>query len=322
MNRPLVSIVIESITREDYAERSLADDLQPVLDAIARQTYPREMIETIVVVDPDLAGPESDDVTRRYPWVTIVCSPQRNYFAAKNAGARAARGSIVALIDGDCVPEPGWLAMLTAPLADAEVSAVAGATRYTGTSLNAWTFSVPDFAVVVSDKSGAASAFNINNCAIRRELLLANPLDARIRRDGGCFLLYHQLRAAGARIVYVPQARVHHGLDFARKGFVKKHFNRGFDGVNVYRADDHGVLRGTRLFRRFGGLALIAFAGRRIVIDWLRLIRNYKQMGISPVTIPYFAAVMAATRLIALTGGLTAVLRFGHATLAAPASSR
>ena len=43
MNLPLVSIVIESITREDYAERSLADDLQPTLDAIARQTYPREM---------------------------------------------------------------------------------------------------------------------------------------------------------------------------------------------------------------------------------------------------------------------------------------
>ena len=25
-------------------------------------------------------------------------------------------------------------------------------------------------------------------------------------------------------------------------------------------------------------------------IDWLRLIRNYDQMGISPITIPYFAA--------------------------------
>jgi cellulose synthase/poly-beta-1,6-N-acetylglucosamine synthase-like glycosyltransferase len=322
MNLPLISIVIESITREDYAERSLADDLQPTLDAIVRQTYPRERIETIIVVDRDLPGRESNEVTRRYPAVTIVCSSQRNYFAAKNSGARAARGSIVALIDGDCVPGPDWLMTLTAPLADAEVSAVAGATRYTGTSLNAWTYSVPDFAVVVGDNSGAASAFNLNNCAIRREVLLANPLDARIRRDGGCFLLYHQLRAAGARIVYAPEAVVHHGLDFAKKGFVKKHFNRGFDGVNVYRADDHAVLRGTRLFRRFGALALIAFVPRRIVIDWLRLIRHHDQVGISPVTIPYFAAVSVAARLIALAGALTAVARFGRAPIAATATSR
>jgi cellulose synthase/poly-beta-1,6-N-acetylglucosamine synthase-like glycosyltransferase len=322
MNRPLISVVIETITREDYAECSLADDLQPTLDAVARQTYPRELIETIVVVDPDLNGRECDDVMRRYPSVTIVCSPQRNYFAAKNAGARIARGWIVALVDGDCEPEPDWLTTLTAPFSDADVSVVAGATRYTGSSLHAWTCSVPDFSVVVGDKSGAASAFNLNNCAIRREVLLANPLDSRVRRDGGCFLLYHQLRATGARIVYAPLARVDHGLDFAKKGLFKKHFNRGYDGVNVYRADDHAVLRGTRLFRRFGALALIAFVPRRIVIDWLRLIRYYDQMGISPVTIPYFAAVSVVTRLIALTGGLTAVFRTGHAPLTTTAASR
>ncbi|HEV7485255.1 MAG TPA: glycosyltransferase [Thermoanaerobaculia bacterium] len=322
MNRSLISIVIETITREDYAERSLADDLQPTLDAVARQTYPGELIETIVVVDPDLTGRESDEVIRRYPAVTIVCSLQRNYFAAKNAGARAAQGSIVALIDGDCVPGPDWLATLTAPFADAEVSGVAGATRYAGRSLSAWTYSVPDFAIVVGDKSGAASAFNLNNSAFRREVLLANPLEARIRRDGGCFLLYHQLRAAGARIMYAPKALVHHGLDFAGKGLLKKHFNRGFDGVTVYRADERAVLRGTRLFRRFGALALIVFVLRRIVVDWLRLIRYYDQMGISPVTIPYFAAVSVVTRLIALTGGLTAVFRTGHAPLTTTAASR
>ena len=242
-------------------------------------------------------------------------SPQHSYFAGKNAGARAARGAIVALLDSDCEPVPEWLSMLTAPFADAGVSAVAGCTRYTGTSFHAWTFAVPDFSIVVGDKSGEASAFHLNNSAFRRETLLTHPLDARIRRDGGCVLLYHELRAAGARIMYAPQARVFHGLDFAQRGLLKKHFNRGFDGVTVYRADERAVLRGTRLFRRFGALALIAFAGRRILVDWLRLIRNYDQMGISPVTIPYFAAVSVATRLIALTGGLTAVFRTGHATL-------
>jgi GT2 family glycosyltransferase len=251
-----------------------------------------------------------------------VPSPQHSYFEGKNAGARAARGAIVALLDSDCEPVPEWLSMLTAPFADAGVSAVAGCTRYTGTSLHAWTFDVPDFSIVVGDRFGEASAFHLNNSAFRRETLLIHPLDARIRRDGGCVLLYHELRAAGARIMYAPQARVSHGLDFAQRGVLKKHFNRGFDGVTVYRADEHEVLRGTHLFRRFGALALIAFTGRRILLDWLRLIRNYDQMGISPATIPYFAAVSVATRLIALTGGITAVFRTGHAPLTATKASR
>jgi hypothetical protein len=90
----------------------------------------------------------------------------------------------------------------------------------------------------------------------------------------------------------------------------------------VYRADEDCVIRGTRLFRRFGALALIAFAGRRILLDWVRLIRNYKQIGISPVTIPYFAAVGAATRLVVLAGAITAVFRNGRAPLTATTVAR
>jgi GT2 family glycosyltransferase len=322
MNRPFVSIVIETVSRDTYAERSLADDLQATLDAVLRQTYPRELIETIVVIDENLAGCETDEVLRRYPWVTIICSPQRNYFAAKNAGAQAGRGSVVALLDGDCEPVPDWLEMLTAAFADEAISVVTGWTRYTGTSIAARSLSVPDFAIGVTDEDGVASGLMLNNVGFRREVLLANPLDARIRRDGGCFLLYHQLRAAGARIVYEPRARVYHGIDFAKGGFARKHFNRGFDGVSVYRVDDAALLRGTRLFRRFGAFALIAFAGRRIVLDWLRLIRHYDQIGISPIAIPYFAAVSVTVRLIELRGALTAVARVGRAALAPTASSR
>jgi GT2 family glycosyltransferase len=321
MNGPFVSVVIDTITRDDYGARPLADDLKATLDGLARQTYPAEMFETIVVID-DTSDGESEEVVRRYPSVSIVRSPQHSYFEGKNAGARAARGTIVALLDSDCEPVPEWLSMLTAPFSDAGVSAVAGCTRYTGNSFSARTFAVPDFSIVVGDKSGAASAFHLNNSAFRRETFLTHPLDARIRRDGGCVLLYHELRAAGARIMYAPQARVFHGLDFAQRGLLKKHFNRGFDGVTVYRADEHEVIRGTSLFRRFGALALVAFTGRRILLDWLRLIRNYKQMGISPFTIPYFAAVSVATRLIALTGGLTAVFRTGHGPLPATKASR
>lgn len=308
MTRPLVSVVIETITtRHDCPAGSLADGLTGTLDGLDRQTYPQGLIERIVVLDREVTESDAGELCRRYPSVKFVSSPASNYFAAKNAGAAAAAGDIVALIDGDCEPAADWLERLLAPF-DPQVVAVAGRTRYTGASLAARTFSVPDFANVLADEKGLASGILINNVAFRREVFLAHPLDARIRRNGGCFLLFHQLRAAGARILYEPRAVVAHGPDYGGLGFLRKHFDRGYDGVTVYRLDDDGVLRGTRLFRRLGAPALVAIVGRRIVFDWLRMLRHRRQIGIPFIALPYFGAVAVATRLIELAGGLTATV--------------
>jgi glycosyltransferase involved in cell wall biosynthesis len=308
MTWPLVSVVVETITaREHPTTVSLADDLAASLAALGRQTYPHDLIETIVVLDDGIDPRMADEVRGRYPTVTLGYSSERNYFAAKNAGVRLASGSIVALLDADCAPAPTWLQTLVSGF-EPDVAAVAGRTRYAGDSRVARTFSVPDFANVLEDARGAASGFLVNNVALRRDVLLAHPFEVRIRRNGGCYLLYHQLRAAGARIVYEPRAVVAHGLDIRGLGFVRKHFDRGYDAVSVYRLDDRAVLRGTRLFRRLGGLALVAIAGRRIVVDWVRLARHRRQIGVSAVALPYFGAVALGTRLIELAGGLTAVM--------------
>jgi GT2 family glycosyltransferase len=196
-----------------------------------------------------------------------------------------------------------------APFADggAPVAAVAGRTRYTGRSWAARTFSVPDFAYIHEDPGGEATGFNINNVAFRRDAFLAHRFDERIPRNGGCFFLYHHMRAAGARIVYAPDAVVSHAVDVHGLGFVRKHFERGHDGALIYLLDDQTVLRGTPLVRRFGALAFGALTARRLVADWLRLARHRRQMGIPALTVPYFATVAAGTRAIELAGGLSAL---------------
>ena len=303
-----VSVIIETITtRFDYAGGSLPDDLEGSLRALDRQTYPQSLIERIVVLDDQVAEGDAAELRRRYPSVKFVSSPASNYFAAKNAGIEAASGDIIALLDGDCEPAPDWLEALLARF-EPGVAAVAGRTRYTGGSWVARTFSITDFAYVLAEKTGGASGFNINNVAIRREVLLAHPFDARISRNGGCYFLFHQLRAAGERVLYEPGAAVAHGIDIAGLGFVRKHFDRGYDGVTVYRLDSDAVLRGTRLFRRLGAAGLVAINGRRIVIDWMRLLRHRRQIGIPVVALPYFGVVAVTTRLIELTGGLTAIV--------------
>ena len=314
MTHTSVSIVVETINaRDTIAPRPLADALAGTLIALAAQTDREPKSETIVVLDATVDAAEADELRRRFPAVKLVQSSRRNYFEAKNAGAAAASAEIVIWLDGDTVPEHDWLQRMLSGFQPG-VDVVVGRTRYGGHSLAARTFSVADFGHVLED-GGGASGFNLNNVGFRSSVLKEHQLDARIRRNGGCSLLYHQLRAAGARIVYEPRARVDHGLDGGLACFLKKRFERGFDGVSLYRFDERAQLRGTRFFRRFGVFAVPAILARRLALDWLRLVKHRRQVGISALAVPYYAAVMTGTRLVEAAGAVTAIVdphRYGR----------
>ena len=46
--------------------------------------------------------------------------------------------------------------------------------------------------------------------------------------------------------------------------------------------------------------------GRRVVVDWMRLLRHRRQMDIPAVALPYFLMIAAFTRTVELAGGLAA----------------
>lgn len=301
----MISVVVETVTLiHDHDHGPLADAVAPAMAALQRQTA--RDFEILLVFDRGVGEETVAELRRRYPHVRLVPDAAPNYFAEKNAGVAAARGEIVVLLDGDCLPAQDWLESLVAPLAGG-ADVVSGKTRYGGGSLTARTFSVSDFGNVL-DEQGSASGIMLNNVAFRRELVLRQPLDARIRRNGGCYLLFHQLRAAGARMLYEPRAVVSHELDVAGLGFARKHYDRGFEMVEVYRCDDTYALRGTRPFRRFGAVALAGITAHRVVSDWRRLFRLRRQLGFGTLALPYYAAVLTMTRGIELCGGLTAIV--------------
>jgi glycosyltransferase involved in cell wall biosynthesis len=308
---PRVTVVIETITaRYDVQSAgSMADDLAPTLTGLERQSYPRELIEAIVVLDGKVPASAPDEVRRRFPFVAFAESPEMNYYAAKNAGAKAAGGSVVALLDGDCEPEPDWLESLVSAL-EPGVAAVAGRTRYARATFRARTLSIAGFGSVgAADASSAATGFNLNNVAFDRDVLVAHPFDSRLRRNGGCYLLYHQLRAAGKKVMYEPRAVTAHGTDDIRGWeFLRKHFGRGYDTVTVLRLDERQLLRATRPFLRFGAAALVAITLRRIVVDWRWIARQRSGLGVGGAAVPYYGAVAVGLRLVELAGMIAAVV--------------
>jgi len=298
-----VSVVLETITAREDSAGSLAAGLRPTMEALAQQSVAPG--EVIIVLDDLIDDAAAAALRRVYPAARFTSSPISNYFAAKNAGARAANGDVVVLLDGDCVPAPDWLEKLLARLTP-DVTGVAGKTRYAGQSFLARIFSVPDFSYVMEKESGASTGMNINNVVIRREVFLQHPFDERIRRNGGCYFLFNQLRSAGLRMEYEPEARTSHAFP-GGAATMRKHFDRGYDGVTVYRLDEGCVLRGTRAFRRFGPFALAGITARRILLDWTSLVRHHRQIGISIFEVPLIALVGFMMRSLELIGGLVAI---------------
>ncbi|PSN20054.1 glycosyl transferase family 2 [filamentous cyanobacterium CCP5] len=84
-----------------------AERLKLCLEALAKQSYPDNQFEILVV---DNASTEDiKSVAEAFPQVVLIHESQPGSYAARNRGIAAAEGQILAFTDSDCIPSSGWL---------------------------------------------------------------------------------------------------------------------------------------------------------------------------------------------------------------------
>jgi O-antigen biosynthesis protein len=111
---PSASLVIATRNRPALLERCL--------DGVAHQNI--EPLE-ILVVDTTSGDPATQEVALRRG-ASYLLEPGAGIARARNHGAHASRGEIVAYLDDDAVPEPDWLSALLVEFFDPRITAVAG----------------------------------------------------------------------------------------------------------------------------------------------------------------------------------------------------
>lgn len=103
--------------------------LDLILAALARQTHPRTRLQVVVADDGSASPPDVRDADVE---VLVVRQEDRGFraAAARNLGAAHADGQVMVLLDGDTVPEPGYVAAISRLPALLPDALVGGRRRY------------------------------------------------------------------------------------------------------------------------------------------------------------------------------------------------
>ncbi|MEA2670482.1 MAG: hypothetical protein QOG45_702 [Chloroflexota bacterium] len=204
---PTVCVVIPT--------RHRLSQLLRVLDALEQQDFPRELVETVVVVDGD---PATAEALAGRSGVDALHQDNGGPAAARNAGVARARAELVAFLDDDVVPPRGWLRRHAEAHRSRENLVVIGPLlpSQSGVRESPWVrwearMLGRQYADMTAGRwSATPRQFYTGNVSVRREHLVgAGGFDASLRRAEDVELGF-RLRDLGLCFEFHPDAAARH----------------------------------------------------------------------------------------------------------------
>jgi lipopolysaccharide/colanic/teichoic acid biosynthesis glycosyltransferase/glycosyltransferase involved in cell wall biosynthesis len=205
-----------------------AQTIEECIEALLKQSVPREEYDVIVVDDGSTDGTAT--LARSYG-VRVLTQHHCGPAAARNAGAGQATGEVLLFTDADCAPMPTWIEEMTKPFSDPEVAGVKG------TYLTRQRELVARFVQIeYEDKYDRMARqeridfVDTYSAGYRRDIFLANGgfdttfLTASVEDQELSF----RLARKGYKMVFAPQARVVHRHDVSLGKYVRRKFNIGY----------------------------------------------------------------------------------------------
>ncbi|HJU16721.1 MAG TPA: glycosyltransferase [Stellaceae bacterium] len=257
---PRVSVVVCAYNAERTLDQCLA--------SLAVLDYP----DYEVILVNDGSRDRTLAIAEQYPFCRIISQPNQGLSVARNVGAAAATGEIIAYTDSDCVVDPDWLSYLVAKMEAGDLVACGGPN-----------FPPPEDSLVpaaVAVSPGGPThvllsdevAEHIAGCnmAFRRDVLLSlGGFDPIYRAAGDDVDLCWRLQDSGYMIGFSPAAIVWH----FRRNTVKAYLNqqRGYGKAEALVYSRHPLRfnlfgQAKWLGRIYGDLSTALLFSRRPVI--------------------------------------------------------
>jgi len=192
------------------------------LDALARQTLPRDAFQ-IIVVDNG-SSDATPDIARRYPGVELLEEKRPGSYAARNLAIGQVHAPIIAFTDADCEPAPDWLEqVLRAAAANPGFGVLAGKIElFDEIAQEREVFGdyerLFSFPQAHAARGNCATANWASETALLREL---GGFDAGLK-SGGDRQMALRIKDAGYPLVYVPGMVVRHPVRASRAELVHK----------------------------------------------------------------------------------------------------
>ena len=220
---PVCSVIVPT---RDRPER-----LRACLESLSRLDYPRDRLE-VIVVDDGSAAPLERVIALFRDTIDLSFLRQKGAgpAAARNQGARRARGELLAFTDDDCTPRPDWLARLVTRYRARPTDAVGGLTvnAVAGNCYSSAAQMIIDAGYAQRNyESSPFPFFTANNLAV--------PAD-QFRQVGGFDAAYvtsedrefcARWAGGGRRIGYEPAAVVEHSHPLTFRKFCRLYFAYG-----------------------------------------------------------------------------------------------
>lgn len=207
-----------------------AEEIGDCVRALNRQTVvPRDRYE--IIVADDGSADETATRAREAGADQVLVLPHQGPAAARNAGVEAARGEVVLFTDADCEPTPDWIEQMTEPFRDLEVAGAKGVYQTRQKELVARFVQLEyEDKYARMSRQDRIDFVDTYSAAYRRDVFLANggfdPLFTTASVEDQEFSF--RLARKGYRLVFVPQAAVHHRHDATLGEYWRRKFGIGY----------------------------------------------------------------------------------------------
>lgn len=200
------------------------------LKAVTRMAGEKAVFAETIVVDDGSTDGTADWVEQNYPDVRLIRLAPCGLSAARNAGAAAATGTLLAYTDDDCEPDHEWLIRLARVFADERFAAAGGPNL--PPEAQTWE------QAVVRAAPGAPSHVMLNdeeaehlpgcNLAVTKNAFDAiGGFDPRFQTAGDDVDFCWRLRDAGYRLGFAPGAFVWHHRRPTIRAFLRQQLGYG-----------------------------------------------------------------------------------------------